>query len=247
MELPVENQRVKDVIDFTFEGNELQFSKEIGISQPRINRLFSLDKRSGKYPLVSFEIAQAIINKFIEISPEWLLTGRGEMLKPAHENQEPNITILKGNRKTRDAIVEHQEIPLYDLEATAGLSSFFKGDKSASLLDTIKIPNAPNCDGALFAVGDSMYPLLKSGDIILYKEMPLNIDYILWGEMYLLSFDMGDWEESIVVKYVKKSEEGKNYIQLVSQNPHHAPKDIPFSWVRAMALIKVTIRINTMR
>ena len=81
--LPVENQRVKKIIDFTTNGNVLQFSKEIGISQPRINRLFSIDTRSGKYPLVSFEIVQAIINKFVNINAEWLLTGQGEMLKNA--------------------------------------------------------------------------------------------------------------------------------------------------------------------
>lgn len=81
--LPIENQRVKNVIDFTTKGNVLQFSKEIGISQPRINRLFSIDTRSGKYPLVSFEIVQAIINKFVNINAEWLLTGEGEMLKNA--------------------------------------------------------------------------------------------------------------------------------------------------------------------
>ena len=236
-------ERIMQVANYQGYKNPSEFAKK-GLnwdSSEKINRL----KDPNKKP--SVDILLEISNKFVDISPEWLLTGRGEMLKPSHENQEPHITILKGNRKTRDAIIEHQEIPLYDLEATAGLSTFFKGDKSANLLDTIKIPNAPNCDGAIFAVGDSMYPLLKSGDIILYKEMPLNIDYILWGEMYLLSFAMGDWEESIVIKFVKKSEEGKDYIQLVSQNPHHAPKDIPFEWVRAMALIKVTIRINTMR
>lgn len=229
-------ERLNQFIDF--KGiSKYSFYKKTGFSNGFLDKNRNIG--TDKCEIISVE--------YPELSVEWLVTGRGQMLKPAHENQSPNITILKGNRRTRDAIIEHQEIPLYDLEATAGLSTFFKSDKSANFLDTIKIPNAPNCDGAIFAVGDSMYPLLKSGDIILYKEMPLNIDYILWGEMYLLSFDMGDWEESIVIKFVKKSEEGKKYIQLVSQNPHHAPKDIPFSWVKAMALIKVTIRMNTMR
>ncbi len=79
--IPIENQRVKKVIDFTTNGNVLQFSKEIGISQPRINRLFTIDSRNGKYPLISFEIAQAIINKFVNVNAEWLLLGNGEMLK----------------------------------------------------------------------------------------------------------------------------------------------------------------------
>ena len=78
MLLPSDNQRIKDIIDFYCNGNELQFSKEINISQPRINRLFKVDPRSDKYPAPSYEIVQAIINKFVEVNPRWLLTGDGE-------------------------------------------------------------------------------------------------------------------------------------------------------------------------
>lgn len=201
-----------------------------------------LDKKSG----LTMDTVEKIYSKYPEINLEWLLTGKGEMLKSEHENQEPEVTIIKGNRKTRDSIAEIQEIPLYDYEATAGLSGFFNGDKSQNLLDTIRIPNAPICDGAIFVTGDSMYPLLKSGDIILYKEIPLNMDHIFFGEMYILGFSLDGDEENVVVKYVKKSEKGSKYIQLVSQNPHHAPKDIPFKSVRAMAIVKVNIRMNTM-
>lgn len=78
MSLPSDNQRIKDVIEFYCDGNELLFSREIGISQPRINRLFKIDPRSDKYPAPSYEIVQAIINKFVEINPRWLLTGKGD-------------------------------------------------------------------------------------------------------------------------------------------------------------------------
>lgn len=202
-------------------------------------------KGKAKEKALSSDILAKIVAKYPDISPEWLLTGRGEMLKPEHENQSSEITIVKGNRRTSDAMIESQEIPLYDLDATAGLSAFFKGDKKASIIDTIKIPNAPRCDGAFGVVGDSMVPLLRSGDTILYKEVPLNIDYIMFGEMYVLSYDLGDWEEVIAVKYIHKSKKGKNYIKLVSENPNHADKDIPFASIKALALVKVTIRFNT--
>lgn len=81
MDLPIENQRLKDVINHTCNGNISKFSNEIGVSQPRISRLFSIDRRSGRYPTISFDILQATINKFIFINSEWLITGKGEMLK----------------------------------------------------------------------------------------------------------------------------------------------------------------------
>lgn len=110
MLLPPDNQRVKDVIDFYCNGNELLFSREIGISQPRINRLFKIDPRSDKYPAPSYEIVQAIINKFVEINPRWLLTGKGESNfgnKDCNQNCNPSCnlnTVLPSETGKTDSI-----------------------------------------------------------------------------------------------------------------------------------------------
>ena len=168
-------------------------------------------------------------------------------VKNMFPNEEPpyNIVSLPSNRKTKDAVYPIQEIPLYDLEATAGLKELFSGGKSATqVLDTIKIPHLPKCDGAISITGDSMYPLLKSGDMVLYKEVPL--DSIFYGEMYLLAYQIDDWEEYITVKYVQKSELGDDYLKLVSQNQHHQPRNVKKAQITAIAIIKASIRINTM-
>ena len=89
-----------------------------------------------------------------------------------------------------------------------------------------------------------MYPLLKSGDIVLYKQLN-DIDDIFWGDMYLLSIDI-DGEEYVTVKYIQKSDR-EGYVKLVSQNPHHADKEIPMKRIRALALVKASIRMNSIR
>ena len=111
-------------------------------------------------------------------------------------------------------------------------------------IDFIHIPNLPKCDGAIYVVGDSMYPLLKSGDIVLYKQLN-DLNDIFWGDMYLLSIDI-DGEEYITVKYVQKSA-NDGFVKLVSQNPHHADKDVAMSRIRAIALVKASIRMNSIR
>lgn len=201
-----------------------------------------LDKKSG----LSMETIEKLYSTYPEINPEWLLTGRGNMLKADNENHDPNLVLHHGNRKTRDKVIENQEIPLYDLEATAGLVELFKGEKATQVLETIKIPNLPSCDGALSVTGDSMYPLLKSGDIILYKQIPVDTETIFFGEMYLLGISIDQYEEMITVKYVQKSEKGDNYIKLVSLNQHHQSKDIQIEKITAMAIVKASIRFNTM-
>lgn len=89
-----------------------------------------------------------------------------------------------------------------------------------------------------------MYPLLKSGDIVLYKEVRNISNGILWGEMYLLSFEIdGDWY--IAIKYIQRSDDDR-FVRLVSHNPHHSPKDIPLDSIRALALVKASVRFNTL-
>ncbi|WP_376777154.1 helix-turn-helix transcriptional regulator [Flavobacterium covae] len=162
-----------------------------------------------------------------------------EML-PNEVNEEPTVFRLR-----TDKTIEIQEVPLYNLEATAGIVSLFADSSMAEVIDTIKIPNLPKCDGALYVTGDSMYPLLKSGDIIMYKKINNIADNIFWGEMYLLSID-NDGDELLTCKYIQKSDRGEEYVRLVSQNQHHQDKDIHISRINALALIKASVRINAM-
>ncbi|MFM2394168.1 MAG: hypothetical protein RLZZ546_2150 [Bacteroidota bacterium] len=90
-----------------------------------------------------------------------------------------------------------------------------------------------------------MYPLLKSGDIVMYKQVHNIQDGIYWGEMYLISIDQ-DGDELVLVKYIQKSELGDNYVKLVSQNKHHQDKDIKIRKIKALALIKASVRVNSM-
>lgn len=248
MELPIENQRVKKIINHFCKGSENQFSKEIGISQPRINRLFSKDVRSDKYPLLSFEIAQAIINKFVNINPEWLMIGHGPMLKtdlPAYINNLVTKPVTT-NRKTTDAVYEIQRVPLFNLEATMGLVPLVDGNgiDEEKVIDWISIPNMPSSDGAIYATGDSMYPLLKSGDMIAYKKIDLDRANIFFGEMYLLAIKIDETETMKTIKFIHPSDLGDDYIKLVSHNQHHAPKDIHLNKIAAIALVRGSIRIH---
>ena len=67
---------------------------------------------------------------------------------------------------------------------------------------------------------------------------------IFWGEMYLLSVEMSG-EEFVLVKYIQKSD-NPNCVKLVSQNKHHKDKEVGIEKIRALALIKASIRINSM-
>lgn len=142
-----------------------------------------------------------------------------------------------------DHKLESQDIPLYDLNATAGLMAIFN-DNHISPDDYLRIPNLPPVDGAIYVRGESMTPLLKSGDIIIFKRLALSLDSILWGQIYLLSFIAGG-DFFTVVKYVQKSDT-PDCIRLVSHNDRFQPKDIPLSSIQALAIVKASITFHTM-
>lgn len=184
-----------------------------------------------------------IIAKCPDIDANWLLTGRGDMIKS--EPVPVGVSEPAAVYRTRtDKNVSLQQIPLYSIEASAGMVHLFKDHHPTK--EYISIPNLPKCDGALYINGDSMYPLLKSGDIVMYKQInDLQNCIFIWGEMYLVSFDV-DGNHFSTVKYIQKSEEGRNFVKLVSQNTNHQPIDIPKDSIVALALVKASVRINSM-
>lgn len=213
-----------------------KFEEKCGLGRGNISNMKS-DGSIGSDKLAK------IIDAYPKIAIEWLLIGQGEMLKAMREERVVEPTPIHRPRSIEKK-EDMQMVNLYDFEASAGLHALFDNSRQ-NIIDTIKIPNLPKCDGAIHIVGDSMYPLLKSGDIILYKQMPLDINYLFYGEMYLLSYDI-EGDDYIVVKYIRKSKKGEPYITLGSENPEHAPRDIDFRRVSALALVKASIRINSM-
>lgn len=217
-----------------------QLRKELGLTQQQLAERLGI----GKAALSMIETGRAsltarnknILVQELNINPEFLETGKLPMF-----NAEPDLTAY---RLRTDNSLPLQSVPLYSVEGTAGLVPLFADQSQSKPINYIHIPNLPKCDGAIYIVGDSMYPLLKSGDIVLYKQLS-DIGDIFWGDMYLLSIDI-DGEEYITVKYIQKSDR-EGYVKLVSQNPHHADKEVAMDRIRAIALVKASIRMNSIR
>lgn len=202
----------------------------------------SISKAVKEGKSIGSNTLENILNLYPDLNPSWLLTGEGSMFK--EDNLFLSNKAIQPYPMKTDLSVHHQQIPLYDIEATAGLIPLFTESTNNIPLDYITIPNLPKCDGAIYVTGDSMYPLLKSGDIVLYKAINDIRNEIFWGEMYLLSVEMSG-EEFVMVKYIQKADD-PHYVKLVSQNKHHQDKEVEISKIKALALIKASIRINSM-
>ncbi|GGB82649.1 transcriptional regulator [Flavobacterium suaedae] len=218
-----------------------ELSKLLGYKSAE--KLYRLERDKNNSP--SYQIILDLSNLFEEVDLNWLLTGKGSMIKNADISEKYMSEPVSVYSLKTDNMQQHQSIPLYNLEATAGVVTLFRDSKETKPIDHIQIPNLPKCDGAVYVTGDSMYPLLKSGDIVMYKQMHDIKNGLIYGEMYIISIDY-DGDEIVSVKWLQKSEKGDDWIKLVSENQHHPDRDIELSRVRALALVKASIRVNSM-
>ena len=227
--------RIIDRLDeyMRFRGlNDNQVTVSAGLSVGLLN-----NARKGNYDLGK-QAVKKILSFYQDLDEVWLITGKGSMLGQDDTISPANTFQLKTDRQ-----VELQEIPLYDLTATAGLVAIYN-NMIPDPVDHLRVPNLPPVDGAVYVRGDSMSPLLKSGDIIIFKKVELSPDLILWGQIYLLSYAIGG-DTFTVVKYVKRSQK-EGYVQRVSANSFYDSQDIPASAITALALVKASITFYTM-
>ena len=70
------NDRILYLIDSQLGGNKKKFAERIGFAPQVVFNIVS-----GRKNKPSFDVLEAIISSFDEISPEWLLTGKGAMLR----------------------------------------------------------------------------------------------------------------------------------------------------------------------
>jgi hypothetical protein len=229
----IENQRIVKEI----------FFKKTGISASNF-------KGSGLKSELGGDKIVNILTAYPEINPEWLLMAKGSMIsgqnfsdgivsEPSHEYAINSISKLKSDKRK-----QIQKIPLYSITATAGVYELLSEEQRSRHIpiDYISIPNMPQCDGAVPISGDSMYPLLKSGDIVLFKEVH-DKQNIIWGEMYLASV-AHNGDKFFFSKYIQKSDR-EGYARFVSENKHHQPIEFPIDSIQSIALIKASIRFQS--
>lgn len=229
---------VEKLVDYFSNGNKAAFAKQLGVSPQTVHSWIARN---------TFD-SELVFAKCDGLSADWLLTGEGPMLRSEdgirfeETIQRAPVRLHRISGKSRDTVVSEQSVPLYGVEATAGIMA--QGDMSDYIIDHISIPHMPKVDGALVVTGDSIFPIIKSGDIVLYKVFQ-DFRHIIYGQMYLVSVIM-EGDTLVLVKYVYKVEGADDFILLVSENKHHEPFKVPLSSVRSLALIKGSIRYHVM-
>lgn len=210
------NDRILSIVNELFNGNISSFARAVNVKQPTLNTI--LGERKSK---PSFDIIQSIINaSALNISSIWLITGKGSMLKSAEEPQSEKKNPLTGNT-----------IKYYpSVSGSMGGIEFL--DNPDEFYTDIILPGFSECKFAVNAYGDSMYPVIKSGQIVVM--MPWTERFIDWGHIYMVVTKSG----YRAIKYLKPSKQ-EGFITCESENKENNPAfEIEMEDIHRLYLVK---------
>ena len=166
--------RVIQYIDNKGINNSL-FEKKCGLSNGYLGTQLRRNADLGE------GVLNKILDNCLDVSPEWLLTGRGEMLKSEGATEvikTPRVEVIAPIKVEgrslmpkvivlKDEDVEEERIPLVPVMAQAGYLQGYDDPQYIKELPMYNLPGMRNGTFRIFQVeGLSMYPTLQSGSYV---------------------------------------------------------------------------------
>lgn len=204
-----------------------KFFENLGISYGNF-------KGKAKKTPINSMFLENILTNFGEISPEWLITGKGDMLR----NSE-NGNIIASNKLI--PTTSQCGVPLIPIEAIAGLPA--NDNYGVRFIDCAHyiVPDFidKGVEYLIRVSGSSMYPKYSSGDILACKRVT-DILFFQWGKIYVI-----DSSQGALVKRIFEDTENTANIILVSDNKEkYPPFSFPKSDIRSLSIVIGVIRLE---
>ncbi|MDR7797265.1 hypothetical protein [Riemerella anatipestifer] len=207
--------------------NPKSFAESLGFE--RTDRIYNVLKGANG---ISSDLASIISDKYPDVIYEWLLTGKGEMLKSSEE------TPIKGEgvKVILDAEIKRtpsEGTPYYDVDFAGGWNSdeiFSLGNPSFY----IQSPDFRRAEFATNLVGNSVSKVIPSGAIIGLRQIEDWKTYFPTNELYGIITK----NEMRTVKRVKRKKGDPNTLVLIP-DPLEAysgyePEELPIDFVSKM-------------
>ena len=175
---------------------------------------------------ISEENISRFLAYYTEVSPEWLLTGQGEMLRQAESL--PTAT---------PATAPSEGIPLIPIEAMAG---FGTGDVQVLEYecDRYVVPAFKDAEFLIQVKGSSMIPKYNSGDIVACKKLPMDQLFFQWNKVYVL-----DTNQGALIKRVKAGSDN-DHLLIISDNTNYEPFELDKKFIHSVAIVIGVIRLE---
>ena len=222
-----------NMLNETYTGNHLYaFLKYTGLSQIQFANKIGVDSVTiyevleGKASITT--ISEQIKIAFPQISTDWLLSGKGEMIIGEDDIQ----------RELKKEIESQYHVPLLPTSAVGGNLVGMQADGVQGYQCEKVISPIPNIDYAMPIYGDSMTPDYPNGSRVFIKKV--NPDrFIEYNNIYVL-----DTENGAIIKKVMPSDK-EGYIKCVSLNPEYLPFEVAiqdiYGWYKVLGCLTLNM------
>ena len=226
--------------------NSNSLAKILGYASPeKISRLFRDNKAKAK---PSYSILFDIANKFDDLNVEWLITGRGDMLKTEGLSEQvvndplssyvfevkEFLTPVGKNKEPHVYYISHEEQKKY--------VKHYHDFAYLQSLPTYQLPNLPGKFFRLFEAGETnMQPFITQGDIVIARFVE-NEKELRENQVYVFFPEKG----KVQMKKLSKKENNQLVFSSI-QNGNQQNQDAPVSLdkIHELWIVKGYIR-NTM-
>jgi len=219
------NLRLVTLVQHFSKGNAAAFARSIHVAQQRFDRLLKPDKKNGNYPMVKYEMTDAILDKYPSVQSDWLFSGKGTMINTVDDPPSAYVHQLGVPYYALDFIHEYD---LIQSRVAESIHSYFD----------IKIFN--QADFWCHVSGRSMEPDLAPGDIVAMKEVSGKEAGIVYGEIY------GIVTNNFCI--VRRAAKGTNrrYLKLIPSNKSteyaEQEQEIPFTCIERIYKVMCCIK-----
>lgn len=223
-------ERIKKYIDFKGLNNS-SFEKKNELSNGYIATQLKRNADLGEGVLIK------ILDNCLDINSEWLLTGKGEMLKTPkdHKGDKEVVSVAESN-----ITYNSKAIPLVTTKAIGGFGNNSFAIEERDVKDYYVIPKFRHkkVDFMIEVEGSSMYPKYNSGDVVACTVINEN-SFIQWNKTHVIATK----EQGIIIKRIKKgSIEDK--LCMISDNKDYDAFEVPKEDITGIALVVGVIRLE---
>lgn len=203
---------------------QVEFAQKVDVDASNLSKYLN-----GRLPISESFLNRVVVN--LGVNKDWLETGSD---LPFAKPVAPLTTIVTPS----SMVTTQQGIPVYDIDVTAGNMPRAQLFAEDHIIGSINLPDfeGQNCR-VVRVSGDSMTPVIRSGDLIAVRELN-SLQYIIWGQIYVILLD--DYR---LVKYIRKHE-NKSQVILRSANPDYDDLEIDRSDIRDLLYVQSIIHID---
>lgn len=217
------NNRIKEFCSWYSAENKITQKELSELIEISASQLSSIINGRDKVGLL---IVEKFLNLDSRLDANWLLTGKGEMLKIETDHKPKQIL--------SDVRQEVETRPRIPMDAAAGSLSVAQNGVTNNDCEQLPIIKAfAQYDFTIFARGDSMFPEYHSGDELACLFIK-NTSFVQWGRVHVL-----DTAQGVVLKRIFDNGE---HILCRSLNPDYSEFTIHKSEVYNIALVIGLIR-----